>query len=84
MTEDNVPSEDVRKVIKYLDDNNLIYIDKIIIPITKLNFDFIKPFEQQKVLDVLFDIEVRMIDEGKESEIFYSHLKKRNENIHFR
>ena len=73
MTEENVPSEDVRKVIKYISDHNLLDIDKIIEPIDELNLDFIEHSKKGKVINELFDIEVRMIDDGEETDRYFIH-----------
>lgn len=73
MTENEVPSEEVKMVIKYLADNNLIDIDKIIKPVEELNLDFIEQSKREKVIDDLFNIEVRMIDEGEESDRYFIH-----------
>ena len=73
MTEDNVPSEEVRSVIEYLDDKNLIDIDKIIIPIEELKLDFINEFRSQGIFEELFNIEVRMIDDGEETDRYFIH-----------
>jgi hypothetical protein len=73
MTEDNVPSEDVRKLIQYIADNNLIDIDKINKPIDEWNLDFIEESQREIVINKLFDIEVRMIDDGEETDSFFIH-----------
>jgi hypothetical protein len=73
MTENNVPSEDLRKVIDYLSNNNLIDIDKIITPINELNFDFIDQSRKEEVFDELFNIVVRMIDDGEETDSYFIH-----------
>ena len=73
MTEDNVPSEDVRKLIEYIADNNLIDIDKISKPIDEWNLDFIEESQREIVINKLFDIEVRMIDDGEETDSFFIH-----------
>ncbi len=73
MTEDNVPSEEVKKVIKYITNNNLIDIDRIIKPINELNLDFIEESKKEKIFDELFDIEVRMIDDGEETDRYFIH-----------
>lgn len=57
MTEDNVPSDDVRKVIEHIANNNLIDIDKIIKPIDELPLNFIGQHQREKVFDELFKIE---------------------------
>ena len=73
MTEDKVPSEEVKMVIKYIADNSLIKFDKIIKPVEELNLDFIDQSKRKKVIDELFNIEVRMIDEGEESDRYFIH-----------
>lgn len=73
MTEDNVPSEEVRKVIKYIKDNNLIDIDKIIKPIEELNLDFIEKSSKEEVFHELFEIKVRMMDDGEETDTYFIH-----------
>ena len=73
MTEDKVPSEEVKMVIKYIADNSLIKFDKIIKPVEELNLDFIEQSKRKKVIDELFNIEVRMIDEGEESDRYFIH-----------
>jgi hypothetical protein len=67
MTEERVPSDDVRNLINYLSKNQLIDIDKIITPINELQIDFIDKSKLENVWYELFDIEVYMIDDGVES-----------------
>jgi hypothetical protein len=73
MTEDNVPSEVVRLVIKYLSENNLIDIDKIIKPIREIDLPFLSQSKKEYVINSLFDIEVRMIDNGEETDSYFIH-----------
>ncbi|SRR5258706_8865864 len=73
MTEDKVPSEDVRKVITYIKENNFIDIDKIIKPIHELDLNFIDQSKKEEVINTLFNIEVRMIDEGEETDRYFIH-----------
>ena len=73
MTEDNVPSEDLRKVIEYLAQNNLIDIDKITVPITELNLNFLDQTRMEKVFDELFNVYVNMIDDGEETDGYFIH-----------
>ncbi len=76
MKEDDVPNEDVKKLIDYLSKNKMIDIDKIILPINELVIDFIARNKLDKVWDDLFDIEVHMVDDGiesKESDRYFIH-----------
>jgi hypothetical protein len=73
-TEENVPSGDVRKLIQYLSDNHFIDSDRITIPLYEYHFDFIEPSKQKQVIDELFHIEVKMVDEGEETDTYFLHL----------
>jgi len=73
MTEDNVPNEKVKKLIDFLSTNNLIDIDKIKQPISQIDIDFIDKSELNNVWDKLFEIEVRMIDDGEETDSYFIH-----------
>ena len=73
MTEEKVPSEDVKKLISYLSTNNLIDIDKITKPITAVDLSFIDPSKKQAVLEELYSIRVNMLDEGIETDVFFIH-----------
>ena len=73
MTEEEVPSEETRKLIKYIHDKKLIDIDKIIKPIEELNLDFIEESKRENAIDQLFNMEVRMIDEGEETDDYFIH-----------
>jgi hypothetical protein len=73
MTENNVPTEDVKKLLEYLSKNKLIDIDKIFIPIEKLNIDFIDKSKLENVWHELFNIQVRMIDDGEETDCYFIH-----------
>jgi hypothetical protein len=71
--ESNVPSDDVRRLLLFLYENNLIDIDKIIKPIDELNIGFIDKDKIEAVSNELFDIEVRMIDDGEETDRYFIH-----------
>jgi hypothetical protein len=73
MTENNVPNDNVKKLLQFLSENNLIDIDKIITPIDELNIDFIDKSEVETFWNDLFDIEVRMIDDGEETDRYFIH-----------
>jgi hypothetical protein len=67
MTEENVPSEDARKLIQYLSDRHFIDADRITIPLSAHRFDFIEPARHKQVIDELFHIEVKLVDAGRET-----------------
>jgi len=73
MTEDNVPNENVKKLVDFLSTNNLIDIDKIIRPIEQLDINFIDKSEHNNVWDELFEIEVKMLDDGQETDSYFLH-----------
>ena len=73
MDENNVPSGDVRKLLLFLSENNLVDVDKIIRPIDELDIDFIDKNKIETVWNELFDVEVRMIDDGEESDRYFIH-----------
>jgi|SRR5690554_1494096 len=73
MTEDNVPNENVKKLVDFLSTNNLVDIDKIIRPIEQLDINFIDKSEHNNVWDELFEIEVKMLDDGQETDSYFLH-----------
>ena len=73
ITETKVPSDDVKKLLEFLSKNNIINIDKIFTPIEEIKIDFIDKSNLEKVWDELFDIEVRMIDNGEETDGYFIH-----------
>ena len=73
MAEDNAPNENVKKLVDFLSTNNLVDIDKIIRPIDQLDIDFIDKSEINNVWDELFEIEVKMIDDGEETDSYFLH-----------
>jgi hypothetical protein len=73
MTENNVPNDNVKKLLQFLSENNLIDTDRIITPIDELNIDFIDKSEVETFWNDLFDIEVRMIDDGEETDRYFIH-----------
>jgi hypothetical protein len=73
MTEDNVPNENVKKLVDFLSTNNLIDIDKIIRPIEQLDINFIDKSELNNIWDELFEIEVKMLDDGQETDSYFLH-----------
>jgi hypothetical protein len=73
MSELNVPNEDVKKLLEFLSKNNLIDIDKIFKPIEEINIDFIDKSNLEKTWNELFNIEVKMIDNGEETDSYFIH-----------
>jgi hypothetical protein len=73
MSEENIPSSNVEKVIRFLAENNLISIDKIIQPIEELAIPFLSPEEKQLAFTELFNVTVNMVDNGIETDIYFIH-----------
>ncbi|MBC6698247.1 hypothetical protein [Hymenobacter sp. BT190] len=74
MTEVAVPSENVMRLIEYLRETKLLDGDKIIIhPINELALPCLKLSERKQALEELFEVEVRMLDNGEESDSYFIH-----------
>lgn len=78
--EDEVPSDQVLNLAKLIKDNNLLSIDKIIITRKELRLKYNNNFnlnfqeeEFSKLLESLEEIEVPMVDEGKETDVYFIH-----------
>lgn len=72
-SEDYIPSNDLENLLIFLTKKKYISIDRIIIPIDKIDIDFIDSNNIDKVWDELFDISVNMIDDDKETDSFFIH-----------
>jgi hypothetical protein len=73
MTENNVPNDDVKNLVDFLSNKELIDIDKIMTPINEIKIDFIDKYKLDNVWNELFNIEVRMIDDGEETDSYFIH-----------
>ena len=73
MTEENVPSENVRKTIDFLKYNELISLDRISTSLSSLDLDFIDISERENLENELFNVEVKMLDDGVETDSYYFH-----------
>ncbi|UOG75865.1 hypothetical protein MTX78_04530 [Hymenobacter tibetensis] len=73
MTEDRVPAEDVRDALSYLYTHGYIQGDKVDRSAWSLKPVFIAPARWESVLDELFEIEVRMLDNGVETDCYFLH-----------
>ena len=73
MTEEGVPSEDVRKLMQYLSDRHFIDTDRITIPLSACRFDFIEPARQKQVIDELLQVEVKILEGGVETGAYVLH-----------
>ncbi len=73
MTEENVPSESVRKTIDFLKNNELINLDRINTSLSSLDLDFIDISERKYLENELLNVEVKMLDDGVETDSYYFH-----------
>ncbi len=75
MTEENVPSDNLIELIEIIKNNKFHISDKITIPEDKifLKTGWLDKGEFNKAINQLFDIEIKMIDEGKETDSFFLH-----------
>jgi hypothetical protein len=75
MNESNVPPIQVLDIIKVVNENNWCDIDKIIVPEDEL-FEKIGWKDRQlfdKYYDLLFEVDIRMVDDGEETDGFWVH-----------
>ena len=75
MSEENVPNSAVLELIKIINANDYCDIDKITISEDEL-FEKTKWLDRKifdESFDKIFDIEIKMIDEGEETDSFYVH-----------
>jgi len=75
MTEDNVPSDDLIELIQIIKNNEFNITDKVIVSPDEL-FKKTKWTDRNKfdkTFDELFEVEVKMIDDGEETDSFFMH-----------
>lgn len=73
MTEDKVPSEQVKDLLTSLTDQKLIDIDKLRVPVTKIDIPNIDNETKERLFDELFNVQVNMVDDGKETDFYFIH-----------
>ena len=73
MTEQKVPSEQVKDLLAYLTTQGLIDIDKLKVPATKIEIPNIDNETKERLFDELFDVQVNMVDEGEETDYYFIH-----------
>jgi len=78
--ESESPSEDVKKLAELLNENHLLSIDKISVSRHELRSLYSKKLERIvpenefiAILETLGSIEVPMVDEGKETDVYFIH-----------
>ena len=73
MIEENVPNDQVTKLIHFLIDNNLLNGDKLKFPITEIELPDTDDLSKEKHFNELFNVLVNMIDNQKETDFFFIH-----------
>jgi hypothetical protein len=72
-SENEVPSENARLLIEKLIIEKLMVGDKLVKPIKEIEFEEFNKTQKEKLFEELFDIGINMIDNGKETDMFYIH-----------
>lgn len=75
ITEKNVPLDDLIQMIKIIKDNKFIRTDKIIVTADTIfkKSGWTNRTKFNLIYDKLFDIEVKMLDNGEETDSFFIH-----------
>jgi hypothetical protein len=75
VTEQNLPSDDLIQIMNLIKDNNFIRIDKLIVTEDELfkKSGWTDSSKFNITYRKLFDIEVKMIDDGKETDSYFIH-----------
>lgn len=75
MTEDNVPSDDLIELIQIIKNNEFNRTDKVIVSADELfeKTEWTDRNKFDKTFDELFEVEVKMIDDGEETDSFFMH-----------
>ncbi len=75
MKDENVPSKECFELIKIINQNKWCDIDKIIVSEKKLyEVSKMEKTTFEKAFDELFEVEIRMIDDGEETDSFFVHM----------
>ena len=73
-SENEVPSEKVSLLIEKLIAEKLLIGDKLIKPIKEIKLAEFEKVTNEQLFEQLFDIGINMVDDGKETDIFYIHI----------
>lgn len=73
ISETDTPSSQLNTLIEKIHMNKLHNGDKISNTVEQMDFPEFNRETQKKLLNELFDIEIRMIDNGKETDSFFVH-----------
>ncbi|SHL11811.1 hypothetical protein [Hymenobacter psychrotolerans] len=73
MTEAEVPSQEVVRLIQYIIQHQLLDVDKLCRPLTEIAAEALEPGKREKAIQALLDVEVRMMDDGQETDSYFIH-----------
>ena len=69
----DLPSESILDLIEYLSQKQMISGDRIIKDIDQISLPFANNNQKNKLFEELFNVEVRMIDNGVKTDSFFIH-----------
>ncbi|MCB0538076.1 MAG: hypothetical protein H6571_09235 [Lewinellaceae bacterium] len=72
-SEDEVPSPELKILIEKIVSEKLHYGDKVIDEIENIELPEFDNQMKEKLIDQLYDIEIKMIDNGEETDSFFVH-----------
>jgi hypothetical protein len=73
MTENKMPNDKVIDLLKYLINESLLEGDKLKVPITEIEIPNMDNETKNKLFDELLNVSVNMIDDGKETDLYFIH-----------
>jgi hypothetical protein len=73
ISEKEVPSNELRLIIEEIIENKLHLNDKIIVKFDKFEFSGTKSKNLDELINQLYSIEIKMIDNGEETDSFFVH-----------
>ncbi|MEO1486773.1 MAG: hypothetical protein AAFU57_13570 [Bacteroidota bacterium] len=69
-----VPSAEINILVEKITNEKWHEGDKILTKIQNMNFKEFDSTKRDELLDELFDVEIRMVDDGKETDSFWVHF----------
>jgi hypothetical protein len=73
MTEQAVPSQEVITLLEYLVHQQLLDNDRLRRPLSQIAEEILEPRKREKAVQDLFEVEVRMLDYGIETDSYFLH-----------
>ncbi|MBO0360120.1 hypothetical protein J0X19_19320 [Hymenobacter sp. BT186] len=73
MTEQAVPSQEVSILLEYIVHQQLLDIDRLRRPLSEIAEEILALEKREKAVQDLFEVEVRMLDDGVETDSYFLH-----------